>query len=139
MCLKKSYLLFVLLFVSLFFSQHLHSSGLLSAGQEQPEITDEQSAGQEILDVAEEILNLADRWDEYQKYLNQLTEELQESRTDSLEWSSTLGKMQETYEGLRKDYGLLQLELKTWKGISLTLGIVSGVSLLATILVSVLK
>jgi len=97
------------------------------------------AASREILDIADEISNMADRWDAHQNYLNQLTEDLEASMTDSEELRFTLDRMQETYAGLRSDYGTLQAKLKRWKTISLVLGVTSVISAGSAILVLILN
>ena len=123
-------LILFLLFYSLF---------VLSLDAQELSYLDQHSTSQEILNIADEITNIADRWDIHQNYLTQLMEELQESRTDSEELKLILDRTQEIYADLRNDYGILQVSLKRWKTISLVLGVTSVISVGSTIILSIMN
>ena len=115
--MKKVFILTAALFFYLLLVFSLHAQEPLSS-----EVS---TASQEILDIADAMESIADRWDTHQNYLNQLMEDLEVSMTDSAELRFTLDRMQETYADLQKDYGLLRVRLQRWKTISLVLGVTS--------------
>lgn len=123
--------LFGLILFSLFFSL-----SVLSLDAQEHTYSDQTSTSQEILNIADAIVTIADRMDnEHQSSLDQLTEDLKESRTESVELRFTLDRMQQSYANLHSDYGSLQVTLKRWKTISLILGVTSVISVGTTILI----
>ena len=131
MCIKRlSGLILLLLFcLSCVYSQDARELSSL----EQP------TASRKILNIADEITSIADKWDEHQNYLNQLMSDLQTSRTDSAESRVILERTQANYAVLRNDYGLLQVRLRRLKTISIALGTTSIISAGTTILALVLN
>lgn len=103
-------------------------------------------ASQEIEDIANNMLSMADRWEEQQNLSESLTQDLENVQTELVELKmvlpnlqQTIGKMQSNYEHLHKDYLKSQVTLKRWKTTSIVLGVSLGVSLVITVIILAMK
>lgn len=127
---KKSLLgiiLFLLLSVSAYSQEALSQDAIAE---------DPPTASEEILQIADGMLSIADRLDLQQSLLESLTKDLEEYQKDFPKLQLTLDQMRRTYESLSKDYERQQFELKIMKTTTITFGVGFGITTIALIIVA---